>query len=1012
MRRWVVRHRRALSLFALLAIAAAAGLLVVRAFSPSRRAALLAERARILIANGQLAPAVELYSEAHAIAPAEPRHAVERASLLGRLGRWDEAEAVARDATTRHPDDPASTAVLGWILHSRGRSGEAVRVLLPVIERLVAHPDPAFACQGLTTLGRALASVGRLAEAERHLRRASSLRSVFGVPPAQPQREEAVLVLAEVLRLQRRAGEAEAMLREGLRQSPGSIPLLWALATHLVALDRLEEAIQLLERVVVDASNDLRLDAAWLEAEVLIRLGQVDRALTLGRALPEHQRAILDGAVHGAIALAEGRPEDARGRYARLAALLPTSSRPLLLEARAAVRAGALEDARRLLQRALELDPGNREAHRSLLELEERVGDLAAVRAHAETLLEDPVLRAFGLRALFGLQDRERDRAEGALARLTALRQQYPDDLSVRAYEAVLRILSGQQEEGVKDLLTIAGHDGLPAAFGLVASLREGTSDAVEAIELLAALTEREQAYGPARLVLAGVYTRLGRPDLAVREVESVLAREPANHDARLTRARLALITGDLTRACSEVEVLRAGEVPSVDLLPLVDALADSILSPLRDPRPDELSTAARLLELGIQLAPDRALAHARLARVRTLTGELAIALQGFTRALALDPALPAAHGGAALALAAGEHGRAAAELRRALEQTGDPRFGAPLGAALALTGDIPGARAALLPWMGTAGRCPEGELIQAILLALAGDPAPPPRALEHVPEEVLAAALALTQAGADVRRREVFELFGLWSLGLLTEARERSARIARDHPTDPLLLWWAQRPLLVGGAPQLRAAVAEKLEAVARGSPMPGLELAQARQALGDVAGEAAVLESLVRRFPDDPEVRTQLGRLHERAGRVEEAIAAYSRAVTSNRPPLMAENNLACLLAPDPARRTEALTLARRARDRAPERGETWDTLGWAMYLAGEVEPAEPVLGWAATLQPTRPTIRYHLARVLAAQQKVKRALNHLRIARLLGRRFPEEDQALALEKRLEKAIAEAPR
>lgn len=1001
-RRWTWRHRRGVVLFVLLLIALAVGGLVARSMSPSRRARILAERGRILVGNGQLEAGLGLFEQAYELEPDEPRHAVERTDLLGRLGRWEEAERIAREAQRRAPQDAATISVLGWVLLSRGRPAETVHVLRPATELLGSHPDPAFACHALTTLGRALASTGDLTAAERQLRKACALRSVYGAPPAQAQREQAWLVLAEVLRLQRRYSEAEALLRDGLAAAPDSPILGWELGRHLAGLDRLEEAVTVLRRAATSAGEGLRLEVAWLESDVLIRLGQPDRAAAVAKRLPQGEGVIIELAVQGSLALLEGDPVRARGHFARLGQLLPRSARPLLLEARAATRSNAIADARGLLAQALEREPGNREAERILLELEERAGDAAAVRARAERLLEDPVLRALALRALFSLSTGQGE-TRGALERLAALKQRHPDDLSVRAYEAVFRVLAGEIEQGVNDLVALSGKEGLPAAFSLLASMREGAADALEAIEMLAALAERQEGFAPARLVLAGIYARLARYDLAVREVDATLAREPDRRDARRLRAALAVATDDLTRAVSELDALRAAQAPPAELLPLIDATSERIFASGRDPRPDELALAVRLLELAVALFPERAVAHARLARARFLLGNTDAALQGFARALTLEPTLPAAHGAATISILRGEHAKAAQELRQALARTGDPRFGAPLAAALALTGDFTGARAALLPWLDVAGRCPEGRLVLVILGSLGGGQEPPPAAIEGVPPEVLAGGIALAGPGAETRRRESLEMFAVWSLGLMVEARARSARVVRDHPDDPLLLWWAQRPFAAGGTAQLRLHVSERLAAVAPASRWPGLELADARRELGDVAGEAAVLEGLARKFGDDPQVRAQLGRLHERSGRTAAAIAEYRLAVGAPDPPLMAVNNLACLLAPDPAQREEALALARKARDRAPERGATWDTLGWALFLAGRPEEAEPILGWAAAQEPASPSIRYHLARCLAAQGKRVRALNHLRIARLLSRPFPEASEARTLEEEL---------
>lgn len=1002
LRRRIARHGRVLALsFSAGALLLLMGLLL-RSLDPERRAGMLRARAQILRSAGQIEPAIDLLARAREHAPAEPRLAVEHASLLMEVGKWEDAEAVLRTALQSAPTDMGLLAALADLSLQRGRPAEVLELLTPIEPALSGYPDATFSCQALTTLGLARLARGRLPEAGRALRAALSSRSTVGGAAPASSRERARLGLAEVLWRSRRSAEAEALLREGLREAPHSPAVSLSLARHLVATGRSEEALGCLEGLFQGASADLQYEVAWFRAELLIRLGRFNEAMELESDLPPELGEPLRTSVQGLLELSRGNPEGALTSFVRLGELLPASPRPLLLEARASARAGRIDRAQAALERALVRDPGNREAERWLLELEERAGDLDAVRSRAERLLEDPVLRALGVRTLFALYSRFED-ARGGLQRLELLSQRYPDDMSVRAYAAVFRVLSGDVERGLRELRQLDGERGLTAGLALLASAQEATSDSLEAIELLSALGAREDSLGPARLVLAQVYQRLGRFDLAIQETEAVLARHADHTEARLIRAHLALATADFGRAIGELETLKSKGVEPRQLAPLQNALSEWLLAPTRTPRPDEIQLAALLLEQVVQATPDDATAHARLARLRLLQGLPDAARAGFERARSLQPGLPASHGGAVVALLT-DPSRAAAELRNALARTDDPRFGAALAAAMALAGNPAGAETALLGWLASAGDVPEGRVLQLMLLASSGQQEAARLAATRIaaPPEVVNAALQTRLDGAQCR--EALELFGLWSLGLLIEARDRSARLVRDHPKDPLLVWWAQRPLLTGGSLSLQTEVARLLAQLAPGSPGPGLIWAEACRQTGDGPEELSVLKSLRARFPNDSQVAAALGFCYERGGRTADAVVEYRRAAAAADAPLLALNNLACLLACEPANRQEAAALARRACDLAPEEGETWDTLGWVVFLAGETEQAEHLLAWAATLRPASPWIRYHLARALSAQGKVTRALNHLRVARLLQRPFPEAELAWALQAELE--------
>lgn len=126
-------------------------------------------------------------------------------------------------------------------------------------------------------------------------------------------------------------------------------------------------------------------------------------------------------------------------------------------------------------------------------------------------------------------------------------------------------------------------------------------------------------------------------------------------------------------------------------------------------------------------------------------------------------------------------------------------------------------------------------------------------------------------------------------------------------------------------------------------------LDLAGARERVGDMAGAEATYRDLLKRAPDSP----------------------------------VALNNLAYLLARDPAALDEALALAERAHQRAPKHAAIADTLGWILYQRGSLERAETLLAQAAQTAPGSALIRYHLGMTYAKRGKAAEARAELEAA-----------------------------
>jgi Flp pilus assembly protein TadD len=86
------------------------------------------------------------------------------------------------------------------------------------------------------------------------------------------------------------------------------------------------------------------------------------------------------------------------------------------------------------------------------------------------------------------------------------------------------------------------------------------------------------------------------------------------------------------------------------------------------------------------------------------------------------------------------------------------------------------------------------------------------------------------------------------------------------------------------------------------------------------------------------------------------------------------------------------EAIVLARRARDLAPDAAGVLDTLGFVHYRRAEYDKAEPALRRAAELASGNATIHYHLGMTLYRLGRHDDAVSALRRALQLDESLPE--------------------
>lgn len=226
----------------------------------------------------------------------------------------------------RSPDDPDARLAIGDFLARSGAPNQA----LPHLRRAARErPDDVVVA---TNLAVALARTGRTEEALAHL--AEALGTDAGSPT---ERAGARTQRAAILRATGRSGEAASELERAVRLDPEAGEALAALAGLRLEAGRIDEARDLARRALV--SRPSNPEARFVAATAAAVAGDADGAEV-------HYRAVLD------------HEPDHVGTMFNLAML--RASR------------GAVEEAIALLERALELRPGDPAATRELRELRAR----------------------------------------------------------------------------------------------------------------------------------------------------------------------------------------------------------------------------------------------------------------------------------------------------------------------------------------------------------------------------------------------------------------------------------------------------------------------------------------------------------------------------------------------------------------------------------------------------------------------------------------------------------------
>ncbi|MEV0583225.1 tetratricopeptide repeat protein [Nonomuraea sp. NPDC050310] len=344
---------------------------------------------RTYLAGGDYREALPYFEQAVRLAPGEPRAESWLMITLAALWRLDEAAEIA----ARFPDDPRMLCAWAMILHSVNRPADAVEHF---DRALALNPgDPSAGVEraiALLSLDR-VEDTERAAHelAERHPHAAAPLVVQAAIARRRGEDDLSVALVEQALaiepplpwalalRIEAAGPGDEALVARALARRPDHPSVLCAAAWYAVFLDRHDEALAHVDRILaVTPSDD---EALAFRVRLLYWSGREEEAERL--AARSLERLAPRPVLHLARAkVLEGldRPEGALAELDLALAASPRYEDALTARSSLLVRLGRHEEALGVLDELLELNPRDRFAMRLRLDSLHEAGRVAEVR--------------------------------------------------------------------------------------------------------------------------------------------------------------------------------------------------------------------------------------------------------------------------------------------------------------------------------------------------------------------------------------------------------------------------------------------------------------------------------------------------------------------------------------------------------------------------------------------------------------------------------------------------------
>ncbi len=192
------------------------------------------------------------------------RQMLQRAVILLRDKKLDDAEPVLLSVLQRWPGQPDALHFLGVLEHTRGHSEAALALIHQAIAGLPGQPGP------LNNLGNVLVETQRFDEAITAYRQSLAMR---------PDNIDALNNLATMLRKRGEHAESEALCRSAIEVNPEFAQAWYNLSLTLLEQGRVDEGLTAHSRAIVLWPRHLQARNAVPKA--LVNLGRLDEAAKL-----------------------------------------------------------------------------------------------------------------------------------------------------------------------------------------------------------------------------------------------------------------------------------------------------------------------------------------------------------------------------------------------------------------------------------------------------------------------------------------------------------------------------------------------------------------------------------------------------------------------------------------------------------------------------------------------------------------------------------------------------------
>ncbi len=366
--------------------------------------------------------------------------------------------------------------------------------------------------------------------------------------------------------------QAEHNLNRHVQESPGSLQGIRALTAIYLEQDRVEDALQFVDRVSRDYTGE-PADLAELRGRLLLVAGNSDAGIEALRdavaSSPESQGlqellavALLRGgeteegldALRSAgggeatvqqadttmvlYLLQMGRYDEALERAERLQELQPDSAGPLSLQGAALTGLGRIDEAREAFREGVALDPDNLSVAMNLSGLELQAGNRGAAREVLEGIQERHPGHARSAERLANMSLQDGD-PQGAARWLRVAIDSQPDMLPPHLMMAQIQLQGGHPEQALGTLQAAREHHpGNPDLLYALADVQQTLNRPEAAVASLEEAVEQAPDNVNLRLALARAHAQAGDEEATETTLREFLEREPDHYQARVLLAR------------------------------------------------------------------------------------------------------------------------------------------------------------------------------------------------------------------------------------------------------------------------------------------------------------------------------------------------------------------------------------------------------------------------------------------------------------------------------------------